>query len=129
MAFTRLFDRLRDRALLERQSFLFAEGFFFLFLANQYRAMEGGLATRRFPKGIYDPLKNPWRDFSKGSIQMHGRDWRGRRSRSRGMERVGSRGTPESPHTGHRGFFYGTFVGPRKCRRKKSGVYKYGWLE
>gem|GEM_PF-2201656 len=38
---------------------------FFLFLADQYRAMEGDLATRRFPKGIYDPLKNPWRDFSR----------------------------------------------------------------
>lgn len=44
---------------------------FFLFLADQYRAMEGDLATRRFPKGIYDPLKNPWRDFSRArQLQM-----------------------------------------------------------
>jgi len=37
---------------------------FFLFLDDQYEATEGGLAARRFPKGISDPWKNPWRDFS-----------------------------------------------------------------
>jgi len=45
----------------------FCGGVLFHFLTNQYRAMEGGLAARRFPKGIYDPLKNPWRDFSMAS--------------------------------------------------------------
>ena len=49
---------------------------YFFFLANQYRAMEVGLAARRFPKGIYDPLKKTWKDFSMASaakkiLNMH----------------------------------------------------------
>lgn len=71
--FTWPFESLRDRACLFCggifSSFLQTSTEpwrdFFLFLADQYRAMEGDLATRRFPKGIYDPLKNPWRDFSR----------------------------------------------------------------
>ena len=77
--FTRPFESLRDQACLFCggifSSFLQTSTEpwrdFFLFLANQYRAMEGDLATRRFPKGIYDPLKNPWRDFSRArQLQM-----------------------------------------------------------
>ena len=57
----------------------------------------GGIIFSFLPTGT-----EPWRDFSKGSIQMHGRDWRGGRkpvpagvrSATRGMEPKG--GTPES---------------------------------
>jgi len=77
---------------------------FFLFLDDRYRATEGGLAARRFPKGISDPWKNPWRDFSRA---MRGRHWRGGRkpvpagvrSATRGMEPNG--GTPQAPHKRH----------------------------
>ena len=47
-----------------------------------------------------------------------GRHWRGPRQRvAPAMEPGG--GTPQAPHTGHEMFFYGTFVLPRKCRKKR----------
>ena len=35
----------------------------FFVLAKQYKATEGGFAARRFSKKIYDPGKNPRKDF------------------------------------------------------------------
>ena len=100
-------------------------GFFFHFLDDRYRATEGDLATRRFPKGISDPWKNPWRDFSRA---MRGRHWRGGRkpvpagvrSATRGMEPGG--GTPQAPHTGHKAFFWDAYVLQTKAPQEKKRI-------
>jgi len=64
MAFTRPFESPLEAALrVQGPGGGGMEGFFH-FLDDQYEATEGGLAARRFPKGISDPWKNPWRDFS-----------------------------------------------------------------
>lgn len=95
--------RMQNRVAILQSSGKSMEGFFmgrlrervFFVLAKKYRAMEGGLAARRFSKKISDPGKNPRRDFFRAGHST--RDWRGGGSRSVGMEGVGAPGTPESP--------------------------------
>ena len=61
------FDKLRERVffvLAKEVSLRRAQGTcFFFVLAKKYKAMDGGLAARRFSKKISDPIKNPRRDF------------------------------------------------------------------
>jgi len=61
-------------------------------LANQYKAMEGDLATCRFDCKSAILKKNPWRDFFRQARQ--GLEGRGTRCRQ-AME--AKAGTPQSP--------------------------------